>query len=513
MTINQIVRNTVERLKAEGKVWTPDVYTETFCAEAKKAGFAVEDCSGIDRYVTLLDKKTAEEIKQYRVRTTAELIRFLISKLSRLNPSEASILVELLSALAKKMAQSMDALHNPDASALAKKTIAILETQGGATQIELLKQAWNNFLTIYDDTFLMKLATFGPVDTTNLRKTIEGLNLQEGDTMTEEIDHAKTVRLLVSSLVPSIAPSMDNTTIQLSQKLRDHPEYVATAACEKELKTAIAMRIALDKQSVEEMVRALDTLLEKLSAQLIELIERSENSTSEIREVKRDLESLENNKPSDFKTAHKRLYTIASTLEEKVEVLSKDLKIHNDKVTQMSKKIATLEAELTQATQASREDFLTKLFNKRAIEEYLTIKEAEYERHGRIFCVAMLDLDNFKTVNDTYGHEAGDAVLIAFAKILKEEARTSDIVGRYGGEEFLAILGDTDITGAKVFCEKVRAHVEQAHFMYQGERIKVSVSIGVAERKDYPSLKGLINGSDERLYDAKRKGRNRVEPA
>jgi len=514
MTINQIVRNTVDRLKAEGKVWTPDVYAETFCAEAKKAGFAVEDCSGIDRYVTLLDKKTAEEIKQYRVRTTAELIRFLISKLSRLNPNEASILVELLSALAKKMAQSMDALHNPEASALAKKTIAILESQGGSTQIDLLKQAWSNFLTIYDDTFLMKLATFGPVDTANLRKTIEGLNLQEGGSQGGMvIDHAKTVRLLVSSLVPSIAPTMDTATIQLSQKLADNPAYIASDECEKELKIAISMRIALDKQSVEEMVRALDVLLEKLSAQLIELIERSENSTSEIREVKRDLESLESNKPSDFKTAHKRLYAIASTLEEKVEVLSKDLKIHNDKVIQMGKKIATLEAELTQATQASREDFLTKLFNKRAIEEYLTIKEAEYERHGRVFCVAMLDLDNFKTVNDTYGHEAGDAVLIAFAKILKEEARTSDIVGRYGGEEFLAILGDTDIAGAKVFCEKVRAHVESAHFMYQGARIKVSISIGVAERKDYPSLKGLINGSDERLYDAKRKGRNRVEPA
>jgi len=511
MTINQIVRNTVERLKSEGKVWTPDAYAETFCSEAKKAGFAVEDCSGIDRYIPLFDKKTAEEIKQYRVRTTAELVRFLISKLSRLNPNEASLLVELLSSLAKQMAQSIDALHNPEASALAKKTVAILETQGGATQIDLLKQAWVNFLSLYDDSFLMKLAQFGTVDTTNLRSTIESLSFREGAKV--EVDHAKTVRLLVSSLVPSIAPTMDSATIQLSQKLRDNPAYVASDECEKELKMAIAMRVSLDKQSVEEMVSALDILLEKLSTQLIELIERSENSTSEIREVKRDLEALESNKPTDFKTAYKRLYAIASTLEEKVEVLSKDLKVHNEKVTQMGKKIAALEADLAQATQASREDFLTKLFNKRAIEEYLNVKEAEYERHGRSFCVAMLDLDHFKSVNDTYGHDAGDAVLLAFAKILKEEARTSDIVGRYGGEEFLAILGDTELPGAKVFCDKVRNHVEQAHFMYQGQRISVSVSIGVAQRSDYPSMKALVNGADERLYDAKRKGRNRVEPA
>jgi diguanylate cyclase (GGDEF)-like protein len=511
MTINQIVRNTVDRLKAEGKVWTPDAYTETFCSEAKKAGFAVEDCSGIDRYVTLLDKKTAEEIKQYRVRTTAELIRFLISKMSRLNPSEASVLVELLSSLAKKMAQSIDVLHNPEASALAKKTIAILETQGGSTQIDLLKQAWANFLSLYDDSYLMKLAQFGSVDVGNLRRTIEGLNF-EADSK-GGMNYPKIVRLLVSSLVPSIAPTMDDGTIQLSQKLRDNPAYVASDECEKELKLAIAMRVSLDKQSVEDMVMSLDTLLEKLSTQLIELIERSENSTTEIREVKRDLEALESNKPTDFKTAHKRIYKIASTLEEKVEVLSKDLKVHNEKVTQMGKKIASLESELAQANYASREDFLTKLFNKRAIEEYLNVKDAEYERHGRSFCVAMLDLDHFKMVNDTYGHEAGDAILLAFAKILKEEARSSDIVGRYGGEEFLAILGDTELPGAKVFCEKVRAHVEAAHFMYQGERIKVSVSIGIAQRSDYPSLKATVNGADERLYDAKRKGRNRVEPA
>ena len=509
MTINQIVRSTVEKLKAEGKVWTPDVYTETFCSEAKKAGFVVEDCSGIDRFITLMDKKTLDEVKLYRVRTTAELIRFLISKLNRMNPNEASVLVELFSSLAKKMAESIDMLHNPDASVLAKKTLSILEAQGGSTQLELLKQAWTNFLSVYDNSFLMKLSHFGSVDTANLRSTIESLQLQGRG----ESDYNKIIPLIISSLVPSIAPSMDDSTLKLSQKLRENPAYVNTETFEKELKMAISMRIILDKKSLEEMVRALDSLLGKLSAQLIELIERSENSSSEIREVKRDLEALDTQKPTDLKAAHKRLYTIASTLEEKVEVLSKDLKVHNEKVTQMGKKIAALEADLAQATQASREDFLTKLFNKRAIEEHLNLKEAEYERHGHSFCIAMLDLDHFKSVNDTYGHDAGDAVLIAFSKILKLEARNSDVVGRYGGEEFLAILGETDLEGAKVFCEKVRAHVEQAHFMYQGQRIAVSVSIGVAQRSDYPSLKALVNGADERLYDAKHKGRNRVESA
>ena len=181
--------------------------------------------------------------------------------------------------------------------------------------------------SLYDDSFLMKLANFGSVDSTNLRSTIEGLKFKTNQG--GGVDYDRTIRILVSSLVPSIAPVMDDATLELSQKLHSNPAYIATDECEKEIKTAIAMRIALDKRSVEEMVHALDVLLDKLSAQLIDLIERSESSSSEIREVKRDLEALESHKPTDFKTAHKRLYAIASTLEEKVEVLSKDLKVHN----------------------------------------------------------------------------------------------------------------------------------------------------------------------------------------
>ena len=77
---------------------------------------------------------------------------------------------------------------------------------------------------------------------------------------------------------------------------------------------------------------------------------------------------------------------------------------------------------------------MTKLYNKRALDEFLHVKEGEFERYGRSYCVIMFDLDNFKKVNDTYGHEAGDAVLAGFAKVFKNLSRDVDIVGRYGGE-------------------------------------------------------------------------------
>ena len=510
MTINQIVRNTVERLKAEGKVWTPDFYTEAFCAEAKKAGVMVEECKGVDRFVLLLDKKTQDELKEYRVRTTAELIRFLISKLGRLNPNEATMLLEILISLVRMMARSIDLLHNPEASALAKKTIAILETQGGKTQIELLKQAWENFANIYDDAFLMKLSPYGKIDRLDLKKTVDELSIEGAPSPTN--DFTKFSSLLMLGLSPSIAPQMNDDLVALTQKVHDNPEYISDTSFEQEIKTAIAMRISLDKKSVNDMLQVLDKLLGKLSVQLVDLIEKSDVSSSEIKEIKKDLESLGEERGGDFKTAHKKLYTIATALEEKVVVLSKGLKSHNEKAIQMGTKIASLEEELLEATQASREDFLTKLYNKRALEEFMALKEADYERYGRNYCIAMVDMDYFKKVNDTYGHEAGDAVLKAFAQILKDQGRTNDIIGRYGGEEFLVILGDTDMEGARKFANKVREHVEEARFMYQESRIAVSVSIGIAARASYSSLGTTIIGADEKLYEAKRKGRNRVEP-
>ena len=241
------------------------------------------------------------------------------------------------------------------------------------------------------------------------------------------------------------------------------------------------------------------------------MIESSDSSNSEVQKIKKELESYNEISSVNFKLAHKKLFTIAVALEENTELLSKDLKGHSDEVSALSKKVHQLEKELEAAKEESREDFLTKLYNRRALDEFLQIKEAEYERYGRNFAIVMFDIDHFKKVNDTFGHETGDAVLSAFAKILKKESRTVDVIGRFGGEEFLALLSETDLEGGVIFAQKVRKNVEKARFVYKGKRIKVTVSAGVSQRSDHISLDAAINSADEYLYKAKNEGRNRVE--
>ena len=316
--------------------------------------------------------------------------------------------------------------------------------------------------------------------------------------------------LLISSLVPSIASSVNDKIASVSEKIKANPTLLDSVSIAQEVKSAISLRIALDKESVREMVESIDGVLDKLSLRLIDMIEKSDSSTVEIQKIKAELEQYNETDTINFKIAHKKLFTIALALEENTQLLSKDLKNHSGEVDQLGKKVRQLEKELEAAKQESKEDFLTKLYNKRALDEFMEIKEAEFKRYGHNFSVVMFDLDHFKAVNDNYGHEAGDAVLSAFAKILKKEARSVDVVGRFGGEEFLALLSETDTKGGVVFAQKVRKHVEKAKFMYKGQRINVTVSCGVSERSKHISLQATVNSADEYLYKAKKDGRNQV---
>jgi diguanylate cyclase (GGDEF)-like protein len=132
---------------------------------------------------------------------------------------------------------------------------------------------------------------------------------------------------------------------------------------------------------------------------------------------------------------------------------------------------------------------------------------SRFERYGTIVSIMMIDIDNFKEINDRYGHVEGDRILSALAGAFKTEIRDSDICCRYGGEEFVVIMPLTDLSEAGILAERLRSKVEQD---MPGGR-KLTVSIGVAScDKDIHTSKELVERADAALYEAKRKGKNRV---
>ncbi|MDY0265970.1 MAG: GGDEF domain-containing protein, partial [Sulfurospirillum cavolei] len=141
-------------------------------------------------------------------------------------------------------------------------------------------------------------------------------------------------------------------------------------------------------------------------------------------------------------------------------------------------------------------------------EECLEQKIKESER-GSFFSVLMIDIDRFKTINDTCGHEVGDHVLEVTAQLMRQSVRTSDMLGRWGGEEFLLILPQTDLAGACVIAEQMRANVKHHTFDHYANTVTMSLGVATYRSGDTPNT--ILKRADTALYRAKNNGRDRVE--
>ena len=167
------------------------------------------------------------------------------------------------------------------------------------------------------------------------------------------------------------------------------------------------------------------------------------------------------------------------------------------------------EAELTRL---ARFDELTGLYNRRYLLDRLTQEMLRAQRYSSPLCIMMIDLDHFKRVNDTYGHIMGDTVLTTAAEIIRQTVRTTDIPGRYGGEELCVVLTETNLEGAYLTAERLRQGLAAVDFpASEAENFRVTCSIGLAQYGPHmPDVVTLLNTADRALYQAKGAGRNRV---
>ena len=161
---------------------------------------------------------------------------------------------------------------------------------------------------------------------------------------------------------------------------------------------------------------------------------------------------------------------------------------------------------------AALRDPLTGAFNRKHLLDYLETEIAYARRHRSALSLVMFDVDHFKRVNDTWGHVAGDTVLVKISKLSIATLRIEDVFARYGGEEFCVVCRGVSLPQAGILGERLRVMVEQAAFEHDGTRMPVTISVGVAAHPEIPveNATQLIAGADEALYQAKRGGRNRV---
>lgn len=201
---------------------------------------------------------------------------------------------------------------------------------------------------------------------------------------------------------------------------------------------------------------------------------------------------------------------VLDKIQENIQDIIKSFDIPDDNKMDVIKKINFM---YTQTKHLSEIDALTRLYNRRHFENNFEREFARSKRYGSPLSVAIIDIDFFKKINDTYGHLCGDYVLKEVAYNMVNNFRQTDFVFRYGGEEFAVILTETPDENAKVPLERLRKLIENTKFSFNGENIKVTVSIGVSSNINCDNAWNMFESADKALYEAKGSGRNQVRSA
>lgn len=173
-------------------------------------------------------------------------------------------------------------------------------------------------------------------------------------------------------------------------------------------------------------------------------------------------------------------------------------------------RIKELEEKLAHMSELVREDQLTGSLNRRGLDDVFEREADRADRRGTPMCAAMLDLDNFKKLNDTHGHAAGDEALIHVVRIVKQTLRSIDVIARYGGEEFLIVMPETSLEEAARAMTRVQRELTTHFFTANDQRLFITFSAGVAIRSPHESQDSVVKRADKAMYEAKKSGKNRV---
>jgi diguanylate cyclase len=180
------------------------------------------------------------------------------------------------------------------------------------------------------------------------------------------------------------------------------------------------------------------------------------------------------------------------------------------KVRDAERSIEAMRNELEQVKAMLHQDPLTGTLNRRGIDDAFRQEASRCDRHGTRLCVALIDIDNFKALNDTFGHQAGDRALVHIARVVTRTVRPTDRVGRFGGEEFMLLLPDTRLGQSSAVMARLKRELAARPLDEQDARVVITFSGGIAQRGEHETLEQLVARADAALYEAKSAGKNRV---
>jgi diguanylate cyclase len=326
----------------------------------------------------------------------------------------------------------------------------------------------------------------------------------------------ENVQLLASiikqSLLPSICSKTNDEIDQLFTQINNEPDLLFLKEIQDKIENFITKRFERDKQVVIERTSDISKLVLLMEEYLNEAISSNGSGSKNVLNIKEKIESIiiNENGVEALTKLQNELINAASSIEKEMNAVTNKLENGKTKVQELEEKVKTLENELTRTKAENMKDPLTGLLTKKSFAEEIKRIESSYTRINTQYAIIFFDLDHFKKINDTYGHDCGDVVLSTFGKILNKSIRDHDIVGRYGGEEFVAIIHFNLNRELLLFLKRIKTIVTQNSFLYKNQKIRVTFSAGVTIRSSYDTYDNALQKADMLLYQAKENGRNKI---
>ena len=515
ITVSQIVKEALSEIKDRHLMLTPENYTEVYNEISKKYGFTTEESKKIEKYISRLGDDYKAQAISLHIKTVDEFVAFMTARLSHGAKNGTAQVVDdkklkSLNAFARRILQAISMLHNKDAKALAEQGMQLLARRYDEKNLEEMCLKWFDFVSSYDTEFLDFLKYYGVRDFDDL-KTMSAELEKFLSQKNENAEENTLVELLNFALEPSITKELGEELSTIRSVLKQNPQSLNSKEFQDKIKTFVDRRIEEDRTEIIEKVGSLNNILQSIGERISDIAASSQSSSAKVQSIKNDLKNVNLNANS-IDHVKSMLIEIAGALEIESKELGLEMNSKQATISELQNRVTSLEKELEAAKLESKEDFLTKVATKRALMSEIQRIEEAYKRYGTDYSICFVDIDFFKKINDTYGHEAGDVILSAVAQVLKKNARKVDFVGRYGGEEFVILLPSTSLKDGVRFGEKLRSMIENFKFIYKNERIKVTISSGVATRSANLSDTMTLEGADKMLYLSKEGARNQVMP-
>lgn len=318
--------------------------------------------------------------------------------------------------------------------------------------------------------------------------------------------------LLNSSLKPSISLELNDKLAKFSIQIDDQPSLVFEEDIQKQMQDFIERRYEADKKIVQQKTADIAKLVTLMGTYLNDAINSSANGGEAVSSIKDKIQAidLKDNNISELSALQEKLVLAADSIKDEMNKVGDNLATGKTYVNNLEEKVKKLEKDLNKANVVSNTDHLTGLLTRRAYEKEIIKFENAFTRQQNNYAIIFLDLDFFKKVNDTYGHEAGDIVLSTFSKIIQSQTRDSDIIARYGGEEFVALIQYSEKNELMNYLGRIKKIVKNNSIIYKDDSIKVTFSAGVTLRSDHATYDSAIQKADVLVYEAKNTGRDKI---